>query len=120
MTRLWKSNFLKLNYFYIYFNFYFYFFLFIFIFFFIFKKKQFVLNKIKIENQTVFEDSRSLVALNSDYCTTEGFFPKEYDLRIQKIGEHYRAYKRQSNNWKTNVGSSILTEIEMNETFKFW
>lgn len=43
-----------------------------------------------------------------------------YDIRVQKIGSHYRAYKRVNSNWKGNVGSSVLTEIEVTDTFKFW
>jgi hypothetical protein len=44
----------------------------------------------------------------------------EYDLRIQKIGKHYRAYKRIGTGWKTNMGTSILEDIPMTEKYKLW
>jgi len=45
---------------------------------------------------------------------------REYDLRIQKIGNHYRAYKRLNAHWKGNVGTSFVEEIPMTDEFKFW
>jgi hypothetical protein len=41
------------------------------------------------------------LALHDDYITAESFVEeREYDLRIQKIGNHFRAYKRVNSNWK--------------------
>lgn len=72
----------------------------------------------RLHNFQDFKDFSSVIALNKDYVTAEPYveggkcyiklkFITEYDLRIQKIGHRYRAYKRMSmaDNWKTNVGN---------------
>jgi hypothetical protein len=60
-----------------------------------------------------------VLALHKDYATAEPFIPgRAYDLRIQKIGTHYRVYKRQSSNWKGNVGNSIIEEIAVTDRYK--
>lgn len=74
----------------------------------------------RLQNYQDFKDFASVIALNKDYVTAEPYMEggtwyiksmltSEYDLRIQKIGNHYRAYKRMSmaDNWKTNVGKTI-------------
>ena len=60
------------------------------------------------------------LALHSDYATCEPYFDKSHDLRIQKIGSHYRAYERRSSSWKTNVGSSVLTEVPVKPHWRKW
>jgi len=77
--------------------------------------------KMRFENSTDFNDFKGVLALHNDYVTVESYIDnREYDLRIQKIGNHYRAYKRFNPNWKGNVGSSIVEEIPMTEEFTFW
>jgi len=78
--------------------------------------------KVKLDDHHQFEDIRSLVALHKDYCTAESFIEGEYDLRIQKIGDHYRAFKRMSasGNWKTNTGTSVMEHIPLTDTYKLW
>jgi len=77
--------------------------------------------KMKFEDSGDFNDFKGVLALHNDYVTVESYIDnREYDLRIQKIGNHYRAYKRVNPNWKGNVGSSIVEEIPMTEVFKFW
>jgi glutathione synthase/RimK-type ligase-like ATP-grasp enzyme len=61
--------------------------------------------------------------MTEPFVTLESFVKdRDYDLRIQKIGDHYRAYKRVSlsGNWKTNVGSSQLEEIEVTDEYRRW
>jgi glutathione synthase/RimK-type ligase-like ATP-grasp enzyme len=56
-----------------------------------------------------------------DFITAESFIQnKTHDIRVQRIGTHYRAYKRVSSNWKGNVGNSVLTEIEVSPKYKQW
>ena len=69
-----------------------------------------------------FNDFASVMALSQDYVTGEAFLDGEYDLRIQKIGNHYRVFKRQSvsGTWKTNTGTSLMEEIELTDKYKMW
>mmetsp|Transcript_25190 Transcript_25190/g.40428 ORF Transcript_25190/g.40428 Transcript_25190/m.40428 type:complete len:85 (+) Transcript_25190:953-1207(+) len=34
------------------------------------------------------------MSMSKHYCTAEPFVQGNYDIRIQKIGKHYRAFKR--------------------------
>jgi len=77
--------------------------------------------KMKFENGGDLNDFKGVLALHHDYVTIESFVEdREYDLRIQKIGNNYRAYKRENANWKGNVGTSIIEEIPMTDQFRFW
>lgn len=63
----------------------------------------------------------SCLALHKDYVTLERLIEdREYDIRVQKIGTHLRAYKRMNSNWKGNVGTCVLEEIEVTPTFREW
>ena len=62
-----------------------------------------------------------VIALHKDYVTLERYIEnREYDIRVQKIGKHLRAYKRVNPYWKGNVGTSQLEEIEVTPTFAKW
>jgi len=77
--------------------------------------------KMKFENSGDLNDFKGVLALHHDYVTIESFIEnREYDLRIQKIGDHYRAYKRINANWKGNVGTSMVDEIPMTDQYKLW
>lgn len=78
--------------------------------------------KMRLTDHHAFNDLKSVVALTPCYCTAEEFVEGAYDLRIQKIGDHYRAYKRiaMSGEWKTNTGTSVMEEIELTEEYKRW
>eukprot|EP00999_Lentomonas_sp_LEN2_P000791 NODE_178_length_1989_cov_17.357680_g154_i0.p1 GENE.NODE_178_length_1989_cov_17.357680_g154_i0~~NODE_178_length_1989_cov_17.357680_g154_i0.p1 ORF type:complete len:354 (-),score=57.24 NODE_178_length_1989_cov_17.357680_g154_i0:844-1905(-) len=79
--------------------------------------------KMKIPDHHDMEDFQSVLAMNpSQYCIAEPFHVGEYDIRVQKIGTHYRAFHRQglSANWKTNTGSAHLEEVPMTDKYRLW
>mmetsp|Transcript_18103 Transcript_18103/g.45954 ORF Transcript_18103/g.45954 Transcript_18103/m.45954 type:complete len:412 (-) Transcript_18103:114-1349(-) len=77
--------------------------------------------KMKVDDQKQFEDLRSLVAVHGDYVTVEPFIDWDWDGRVQRIGEHYRCFRRRNPNWKGNTGHSMVIEdMELTPEIKLW
>jgi len=77
----------------------------------------------KITDHHQMSDFRSVLQMMpGEHCTVEPFIVGEADLRIQKIGRHYRAFRRMdiSGNWKTNTGTSVMDQIECSERYQRW
>jgi len=77
--------------------------------------------KMRLTNQGDFRDFASVCAINGDYVTAEPFIDWDWDGRIQKIGPHYRVFRRRSPNWKGNVGNmAVIEDMELSDEFKLW
>eukprot|EP01125_Pyxidicula_operculata_P015769 TRINITY_DN537_c0_g1_i4.p1 TRINITY_DN537_c0_g1~~TRINITY_DN537_c0_g1_i4.p1 ORF type:complete len:302 (+),score=48.65 TRINITY_DN537_c0_g1_i4:695-1600(+) len=79
------------------------------------------LGKVCLSKHSDFQDFTSVMALHNDYFTAEPFVNGEYDLRIQKIGDHVRVMKRTgTGQWKTNRGTAMLEDVQVNQKYKLW
>ena len=54
---------------------------------------------------------------NGSWFFVEPFIEGACDLRIQKLGEHFRAFRRVgvSGEWKTNTGTAVMEEVACEE-----
>jgi len=92
------------------------------------------LGKVKVENETTYQDIASVVAVSGQYVTVENYVEAKHDLHIFKIGDFYRAIicshccdcRRPSisGNWKTNSnygdGQIVVEEVPVLERYKLW
>jgi len=73
--------------------------------------------KKKLDDKSSFDDFTTCMALHSNYYTSEPFISQvSHDLRLQKIGDHMRVYKRSSDSsWKNNWGAIKFESVEQVE-----
>jgi len=77
--------------------------------------------KIQARDQGEMQDVSCVLALHNDYYTTEPFITHEYEFRVQKIGNHYRSFRRNSDtSWKNNWGNLTFVDHEMQGQYKIW
>jgi len=79
--------------------------------------------KMKVTDHHQMSDVRSVLQMMPrEHCTVEPFIQGAEDLRIQKIGRHYRAFRRVglSGDWKTNTGSAHMEHVECTERWQRW
>lgn len=79
--------------------------------------------KMQIKDHHQMSDFRSVMQMMpGEHCMVEPFIKGKEDLRIQKIGRHYRAFRRRdiSGEWKTNTGTAIMDEVPIEERWKKW
>lgn len=79
--------------------------------------------KMQIKDHHQMSDFRSVLHMMPDeHCMVEPFINGDGDLRIQKIGDHYRAFRRVgiSGEWKTNTGTAVMDEVEISDRWRLW
>ena len=79
--------------------------------------------KMQIADHHQMSDFRSVLAMMpKEHCLVEPFIEGAYDLRIQKIGLHLRAFRRTniSGEWKTNTGTSLMEEVTVEPRWEVW
>ena len=77
--------------------------------------------KMRVASAAAWEGLGALVSGAGDYATVERFVgARDYDIRVQRVGRHVRAYHRRSANWKGNVGSSHVTEAPVSDAYRCW
>ncbi|XP_055618221.1 synapsin [Toxorhynchites rutilus septentrionalis] len=81
----------------------------------------------RLDNASALQDAAGLLcgaglSDNNSYCSLEPYIESKFDVHIQKIGPHYKAFMRKSisGNWKTNQGSAMLEQLPMTEKYKSW
>lgn len=68
--------------------------------------------KIRTVTETDFRDVRTTLAMHREYYTVEAFLDDVVeDIRVQKIGENIRCYRRIGDNWKANMGMTTYEDI---------
>lgn len=78
--------------------------------------------KMLAHNESDYKDAESVLALSSEYYTTELLIPDIIEeIRVQKIGDFFRAYhRRSSSGWKGNWGDIKFADCEMTPKYQEW
>jgi len=77
--------------------------------------------KMRAQDEHDLKDLGCILALHKDYYTTEPLLEFEYEFRVQKIGDHYRAFRRNSDtSWKGNWGNLTFKDHDWDPKYKVW
>jgi len=77
--------------------------------------------KLKVNSKSDFDDAKCVLALGNDYYTTEPLIDKDYEYRIQKIGQDFRCFRRNSSTcWKGNWGNLTFEDHPVEDSHKLW
>jgi len=79
--------------------------------------------KMRVLDHHQMSDFRSVLQMMpQQHCFVEPFVEGACDLRIQKIGQHVRAFRRVgvSGEWKTNTGTAVMEQVACEERWRRW
>ncbi|KAL1236246.1 Synapsin [Trichinella pseudospiralis] len=78
--------------------------------------------KVKVNVADQLEELSSMISILSTYYTTEPFVDAKYDIVIQKIGPHCKAFVRKGigSAWKTNTSASMLEQVALTDRYREW
>eukprot|EP01089_Gocevia_fonbrunei_P005987 TRINITY_DN1648_c0_g2_i4.p1 TRINITY_DN1648_c0_g2~~TRINITY_DN1648_c0_g2_i4.p1 ORF type:complete len:354 (-),score=73.47 TRINITY_DN1648_c0_g2_i4:110-1171(-) len=68
--------------------------------------------KIIASDPVSFRDLSSVIALHTDYCSAEPFIKFDHSVRLQKIGNHSRGFKRWDTDWKGQGGECKIEPLD--------
>jgi glutathione synthase/RimK-type ligase-like ATP-grasp enzyme len=80
------------------------------------------MGKAKIASSEGLHDAATVLALHGDYASLEPFIAAVHGIRVQKIGPHYRVYKKvfTGSGWKSQFGGADLQLVPLTDEFKRW
>jgi len=77
--------------------------------------------KIRMKNKDDMDDLKSVLALGTDYYTTEPLVAFSYEYRIQRIGKNTRGFRRNSDtSWKGNWGNIRFEDHQLEDFDVLW
>lgn len=72
-------------------------------------------------DKSQLDDLMTILALHSDYFTVEQFMSAAFEFRLQQIGKHRRAFRRNSDdNWKNNHGQLTFKDHDWLPQYDAW
>ncbi|ELP94545.1 synapsin, putative [Entamoeba invadens IP1] len=77
--------------------------------------------KTVVHDKKELKDVASVIAVGNSYYTVEPFLNENYQVRVQYINGHIRAFRtRSEDSWKYNWGTSEYKDVEVLPRYKEW